>query len=537
MLFVTHYQNKNGFILPTVLIILVFCSIIIYTVSMQVNRAMNRIETFRAMSGVQNTAANITELALGYLVKNYLDSSFEDEWQDFDKFVEFVSSRSGLEGDYWKDSLEKLAAEECWDLSKESNFTELLEELSWANGYDVGAVIYKHGTSNYIVIGWAKKSGIEGYSLGIAAVEKEKLFPVLSFGTIEREFSELKSAKRGYGVGNRVFTGDLLYGPVTVLGKVEIAKGNDPANIFMQGIAAHEVEFSKGYDFDYTKISTPVEAYLSDLREKYLDEFNSYESVELYLDSPIVPDLTPTSVLEVYPPSSEDPVLIEFDGGEIKLGANGLSLVTIPEKDFELNIRIHGNAVFDYNMNTTNLDAQKAQKIDGNFKILVEGDITLHSNLIYDSLYADFNNGNGGSPVVNHAINSVKDFVVGISSKEIAESLTIISVGGDIIITYGQGVSGEGNASHGVRVLNGRFFALPDEDGEGGTFRFPDIGTVLSGNRTSQLFVVGSLIGEKFGAPEDNIDEYLNMLVAVSDRTDSDTLSEKKLRFIGMRVW
>ncbi|WP_161484745.1 hypothetical protein [Kosmotoga sp. DU53] len=51
MLFVTHYQNKNGFILPTVLIILVFCSIIIYTVSMQVNRAMNRIETFRAMSG------------------------------------------------------------------------------------------------------------------------------------------------------------------------------------------------------------------------------------------------------------------------------------------------------------------------------------------------------------------------------------------------------------------------------------------------------------------------------------------------------
>lgn len=452
-----------------------------------------------------------------------------------------MTSRSGLEGTYWGNALEKIAARNCWNLSEERDFISLLENLPWVSDYDFGAVIYKYETgdniSDYIIIGWAKKPNVRGYALGVATEEREKIFPVLSFGTIEREFSELKSAKKGRGFGSQVFTGDLLYGPVTVLGKIEVAEENDPANIFLQGVAAHQVEFSEGYDFNYTQISTPAETYLSDLREEYLEEFSSYESTVLNLDNPVVPELADTLVLEVYPPSPEDQVLVEFDGGKVILGANGIPLVTIPEQDFLLRILIHGDAVFDYNINTPSTDAQKAQRIDGNFEILVEGDVTLHSNLIYDSLYTDFNNGNGGSPVVNHAINSVKDFVVEVSSKENDESLTVISIGGDIIITYGQGVSGVGNASHGVRVLNGRFFALPDEDGKGGTFRFPDVGTVLSGNKASQLFIVGSFVGERFGAPEDNIDEYLNMLVAVSDRTDSDTLSEKKLRLIGMRVW
>lgn len=537
-----RYLDKKGSIFPIVLVVLVFCSVMIYTVSLQVSRSIDRIRTFGTMSVVQNTAANVAELALGYLVTNYADSNFADSWEDLANFEEFVSSRSGLEGTYWETALGKITVGNCWNLSEESGFVSLLGNLSWARDYDVGAVAYKYDTgdsvSDYIIISWAERSGVRGYALAIAAEERQKEFPVFSFGNIERSFSELKSAKgNGWGSGGQVFSGDLFYGPVTVLGEVEVAQGNDPANIFLQGIAAHQVDFSGGYDFDYTQISTPVDTYLSDLREEFLEEFASYESVILDLASPSVPELNVSSVLEVYPPSPEDQVLIEFNGGEVVFGINEVPLVTIPEQDFVLRILIHGDAVFDYNINTPSTDAQKAQRVDGNFEILVEGDITLNSNLVYDSLYGDFNNGNGGSPVVNHAINSVQDFAVEVSSKEKDDSLTVISIGGDIIITYGQGVSGEGNASHGVRILNGRFLALPDENGSGGTFRLPDVGTVISGNRISQLFVVGALIGDNFGAPDDYIDEYLDMLVAVSDEAGGTSSEVKKLRLIGIRIW
>lgn len=79
MLSDTRCQNKNGFILPMILIVLVFCSVMIYTVSLQVSRSIDKIRTFKTMSMAQNVAANVTELALGYLVANYVDSNFEDD--------------------------------------------------------------------------------------------------------------------------------------------------------------------------------------------------------------------------------------------------------------------------------------------------------------------------------------------------------------------------------------------------------------------------------------------------------------------------
>jgi len=526
-------NRKNGYVLTLTLVVMVFATIIITTMSMQLNRTLARSREYSKVRLTQNVCENLVNLSTGFLSDRYAKLNFNDEWSGVNDFIEFVSNRGGLEGYLWGEHLSVLKAQSCLLLTNNLEFRELLNTQPWIEGFTATSVLYE-SDAGYFLITSAERSGITRYAYASLA-EITEVVPVLAACT-GRTFSELKTTHGNGKLGK----GDYFAGPVIIFGDAIVNSG-DPANIFNGGLAAQSLALPpETSSYDYTKIATSVDEYLAAEVSETIEKISSLASitVDMGADIQLPSSLTEDTLLVVNPPSPSTPIYVSFNDGkedkeQITFKAGGSSF-SINLGDYDgveyLNVLVNGDVVFDYNDEVS--DPHKAQKVIGKFDITVTGDVTVNANLIYDDLYSAFNNGNGNSGVANQGISSLKDLseVLSASTNDL---LSITALGGNVSINYTQG---NGNSSHGIKTITARLKALP-KDGKGGKIKFPDIDQVSSEGLNSQLFVVGGIIGQSIEVEgSGTLDDYLDNFFAVPDRKGASYL-KKKLQINGLRSW
>jgi len=97
----------------------------------QIGRLGSRLNSYERVSEIQLSTRNIIEIAAAYLVDSLEESvtfTSGNDWEDFDEFLEFASTRGGMEGTYWATVLRTLDSDdiEYWNLSNEADFVSHL---------------------------------------------------------------------------------------------------------------------------------------------------------------------------------------------------------------------------------------------------------------------------------------------------------------------------------------------------------------------------------------------------------------------------
>ena len=527
-------NHKKGYVLTITLFVMVFASIILTTMSLQLNRTIKRSREYSMVRSVQNVSENLINFSAGYLSDRYSKLYFNDSWPEVEEFINFISSKGGKEGYYWGVSLNSLRDVSCYLLTNDTGFRNLLDTQPWLESYGATAVLYQIG-NRYILITSAEKNGMTRYAVATLA-EISEVIPVLATGCPGKTFSELKTTKGKDKIGK----GDFFAGPVMIFGNTTVVSG-DPANIFAGDLYTHDlIAPPETSDYSYTQIATSAESYLSQEVSETIEKISSLASVTIDYPYDILPtSLTEDTLLVVNPPSSDVPVYVTFATNyDAKKPENYERKVTFTSggKSFSidlddygidyLNVLIEGDAIFDYNSKAS--DPHKALAVIGKYDIVATGNIYINSNLIYRDYYEAFNNGNGNSSVANQGISSLSDLSDVLSKRAVNDLLSITTLSGDVYINYTQG---NGSSSHGIKTITARLKALP-KDGKGGKIKFPDIDLVSSGGHNSQLFLVGGMEALAVEGDLNNLDN----LFGVPDQVTTSYL-KKKLRLFGLRSW
>ncbi len=192
MIYMLASTNHKGFVLPFSLMMLGFTSIMLIAFGSQIGRLGARLNSYERVSEIQLSTRNIIEIAAAYLVDNLEESgtfTYGNEWEDFDEFIEFASTRGGMEGSYWATVLSTLDSEDIafWNLSSEEGFMSYLNtDPTVFNTQDRGAVIYKHDKDTYSLISWTgTENTARRYSYGLFIKQYKLENPALELGSFE----------------------------------------------------------------------------------------------------------------------------------------------------------------------------------------------------------------------------------------------------------------------------------------------------------------------------------------------------------------
>ncbi|AFK06999.1 hypothetical protein Theba_1311 [Mesotoga prima MesG1.Ag.4.2] len=559
--------NRKGFVLPFTLMMLGFTSIMLIAFGSQIGRLGSRLNSYERVSEIQLSTRNIIEIAAAYLVDSLEESvtfTSGNDWEDFDEFLEFASTRGGMEGTYWATVLRTLDSDdiEYWNLSNEADFVSHLNtDPSVFDTQDKGAVIYRHDKDTYSLISWTgTENTARRYSYGLFIRQYKLENPALELGSFERVLNQYRSGD------DTTLWGDVVFGDVIIFDTITIADLSDPRKIFLGTVSASEV-IPAFEGFDFTKPSTPVADYFEGLKNEHIDSLPS-TTVEinlssddrvlpLVLDSNALPLDDETLLVVRIDPSIESvhKIRVEFEED----GDLVLSTLEVKNKKIEVKTsrRITGRdhklfVRFDSDILVGDGDAKKMDLINGEYSITVVGDIDVTKSLVYEPLKSLFNNGNSinaQTDVSNKPLGQTEVNVSEVNSTLIAESsliegisLELVSIGGDINFFK------ETTSSHGVGVMHGDFKAFgnvnddnPFDDYDDPLFPLTggSIGLVVESeidSKGSEFWVYGSLVGESFSS--EDLSDFLKRFIAISRSEGAGSSSVSKgFSVVGIRSW
>lgn len=576
----TTPMRTRGVILPIALILMAFATTMIIAAGISIQRTSKKLNDYSLLTDLRVTSNNLVEIATVFLSQNYSDmpEPLETQWESFSEFVTFISSRGGYEGVLWQDAMSDVGAGTWWLLSDE-NLSEVTDLGSFA-GFDSRGVAVSKSGDEYSVISWTEKAGVKRFSYGLAMVDTLAQVPALILGDIDREFDRVTTT-RWKGYEDYISSGgDWINGSVVLLGEVVVnSPSSDLPFIFSGGLTAYHASFSPEGENDeasYTATDTDSTSYFSALLKDKEDELEGMtdqivftdENKSLFSDSTstfspdslISFDLSSTELYTITFPMDPTTDKVDYDYIDVscEAGESGTTKYSIRIKaaDHTVNLSFNKNVKI-VNSNTTDL-AHKIGYINGRYSISVYGDITIDTNLIYGDSAKDFVNatkkGNGPEDLktLTNPIKSLEKVEELFRKFELdRDYLSLSALGGDVINTFGVGAQGEGNATHGVRAIFGDVKALArceyDEELEeyyncvGGDFLFPDLRTVISGNKTyttklTQLFILGSVVGNSFGI-DGSADYIENFFVTAPSAGDLGGTTNKIFSLVGLRAW
>lgn len=515
-----HKQRCKGLILPLTMVLLAFGTTMIIIAGLQVSRTTSRLNNYETMSDLQLAATNVVEVATSYLIKNFSDFT-GSPWDEFGSFVEYVSGHGGLEGIYWSEVLETLEPERFWNLKDKVDHS-----LINNNGKFLLGAVAVQKNDGYFVIGWAEHDNTRRYAAALVIPEMARSLPAMRIGNLERNFGELKTIGNG---NKQYFKGDLIYGNAIIADVVNIVLTDDPENIFKSNIEANDIVVGEAYESyktsdKFKKITLDKTSYFNQIKNDHLAELVG-----------LTPQIADGGTIDI----SNDDILIEvfpgFDEVEMNFADSGLTMkygsntIFIPATPYRVNIRIYGNVQIGRDQ-----DSHKINKVNGNYSITVDGDIQVHSNILYSDLIDSITD--KSDSVITKTISNIAVLAHTLSETPSNNSLKLASIGGNMIFRYGQGGMEKGNSSHGVRVINANLMAF-ENNGHGGHFTFPDLSEALGGNSANhipQMLTVGSFTGLDMGG--DGKFDLVDQFVIVSDESRNSNI-DSQLALVGIRVW
>ncbi len=571
--------RNRGSLLPVVLILLAFTSIMLLSAGAVVSRNASQLNNYSLISGLRETSSNVAELAAAYLSYNLFSADFSSQWSGFDDFKSFVSARGGLEGKYWGEALSMIPSDQWWLLYEDEVFAGFLETGAGLQRFSTGAVA-GYDTGKYYVVSWARREGVVRYAFGLLERDFVDGEDALRFAEARRTFSEINTARQG----NREEIdggGDYVFGSATIFGGVFLESNNtNLEDIFPLGLHAAFVSPGENHNF-MSLAGIDVVEFFEELRDEHLvsighalngEEIDTEEQNVRSFEFPIASSISPIAendVLAFYEGDSsghETPFVVRFPrsaGDEhcfIEISHrdkdNKVHTVTINydknTMESPIDIVIHGNVRISEKLQGSDLP-HKLAYINGKYSITVFGDIEISTQLMYGDFKSDFDNARPqGGNVSNQPIESwekVGELLRAFAGSERTDYLKLTSIDGDIIANYI--VGGAGQATHGIKVLSGVYAAFKGQTDNGGSFTFPELKDVVNENRLPQLFVFGSLTGHQLGGDEFEYDyrergttyivtrdelDFLRNLFVASSRAGGGSGSAI-LNLVGLRVW
>jgi hypothetical protein len=343
------------------------------------------------------------------------------------------------------------------------------------------------------------------------------------------------------GKGNPKVTGDLIYGGAIILGGVilDMTASSTPGEIITGGVTSKSVasdlmtqaEIIASYPGWYTYFSDSPDPSYNQWKNDYLNSLPAGGTDYLLSSNHTLSSVNESELIIISPPTGAVSPLFRafFDDSGLKIyygdSGNFLHIPVSLVRSTTANVKIMGDTVFGN-------DPHGISKVCGHYNISVYGDITINTNIVYDYLYDFVNNGDGNSPVGNKTKEVSQDIISNMLTKLRTSSLTLASVGGDMIMQYIHG-----NSTHGNKSLTGTFFVWKDS-GSGGDVQFPDIQNLITGNgHTPQLFILGSITAYTFD--EQGQATGLDSFVAVADAYVEDLVSSGlgSLGLVGIQTW
>lgn len=573
----TTPMRNRGVILPIALILMAFATTMIIAAGISIQRSSRQLNSYALLSDLRVGSNNLVEIATVFLSENYSDmpEPLEAQWEGFSEFVAFISSRGGYEGVLWQSVMSDVGAGTWWLLSDE-NLSEAADLNPLAEFDNRGVAVSRSG-DKYSVISWVEKGAVKRYSYGLAMVDSLAQVPALILGDIDREFDRVTTTKQK-GYDDYISSGgDWINGHAILLGDAIINSPNsDLPYIFSNGLTAHHVSFSPEKEDDqasYNATDTDSASYFVSLLEDKENQLNNLSKQIVFTDdnknlfsdstSTFSPDslisfnLSSTDSYTITFPKDPTTESNDYDFIEVscEAGDSGTTKYTIIIEAADHTVSLSFNK--SVNIVNKNGNPHMIGYINGRYSISVFGDINIDTNLIYGDSAKDFviatrksdnpNTGPDDLTTLTRPIMSLKKVEELFRQFELdRDYLSLSALGGNVINTFGVGTQNEGNATHGVRAICGDVTALArcDESNEncvGGSFLFPDLETVISGNKTyttklSQLFVLGSVVGNSFGT--DGSSDYIeNFFVTVPSSGDSGGTSKKVFSLVGLRAW
>ncbi len=578
----TTPTRTRGVILPIALILMAFATTMIIAAGISIQRTSKKLNDYSLLTDLRVTSNNLVEIATIFLSQNYSDmpEPLETQWEGFSEFVTFISSRGGYEGVLWQDAMSDVGAGTWWLLSDE-NLSEVAD-LNPLGGFDNRGVAVSRSGDKYSIISWVEKGAVKRYSYGLAMVDSLAQVPALILGDIDREFDRVTTTKQK-GYDDYISSGgDWINGHAILLGNATINSSNeDLPHIFSDGLTAYHVDFSPESEDDeasYNATDTDSASYFASLLEDKENQLNNLSEQIVFTDdnknlfsdstSTFSPDslisfnLSSTDSYTITFPKDPTTESNDYDFIEVscEAGDSGTTKYTIIIEAADHTVRLSFNK--SVNIVNKNGNPHMIGYINGRYSISVFGDINIDTNLIYGDSAKDFviatrksddpNSGSDDLTTLTNPIKSLGKVEELFRQFELdRDYLSLSALGGDAINTFGVGTQSEGNATHGVRAIFGDITALTrcdDEDGDGvsdncigGNFLFPDLKSVISGNKTyttklSQLFVLGSVVGNSFGIDRSG-DFIENFFVTVPSSGDSGGTSNKVFSLVGLRAW
>ena len=534
------YARKRAFALPMTLILLTFCTFILLAASSQLGRNTEKMKSFKTSSKMQNVATNAVEIVSHLIIQSDVEEALngDESWDGIDEFKAFLSTKGGVEKFYWASFLSDIdSSTGGFDFTDE--LQSFIDDPGLGGGeYTLSAHVYKVG-ERYTVVTSAQIGDYRTYALGLVSkLRGGILLPAVRMAGMDRVLTLMNVSG---GKGNPKVTGDLIYGGAIILGGVilDMTASSTPGEIITGGVTSKSVasdlmtqaEIIASYPGWYTYFSDSPDPSYNQWKNDYLNSLPAGGTDYLLSSNHTLSSVNESELIIISPPTGAVSPLFRafFDDSGLKIyygdSGNFLHIPVSLVRSTTANVKIMGDTVFGN-------DPHGISKVCGHYNISVYGDITINTNIVYDYLYDFVNNGDGNSPVGNKTKEVSQDIISNMLTKLRTSSLTLASVGGDMIMQYIHG-----NSTHGNKSLTGTFFVWKDS-GSGGDVQFPDIQNLITGNgHTPQLFILGSITAYTFD--EQGQATGLDSFVAVADAYVEDLVSSGlgSLGLVGIQTW